>query len=78
MLNCQFYTTERKNQALLQSIEYKIASEYFERLMEFIPIEIHEDEICLLALLFSNKSGQYQPKHLFIDENHTTKCCYTN
>lgn len=70
MLNCQFYTTERKNQALLQSIEYKIASEYFERLMEFIPIEIHEDEICLLALLFSNKSGQYQPKHLFIDENH--------
>ena len=38
--------------------------------MEFIPIEIHEDEICLLALLFSNKSGQYQPKHLFIDENH--------
>ncbi|WP_028044598.1 BglG family transcription antiterminator [Candidatus Stoquefichus massiliensis] len=70
MLNCRFYTTERKNEKLLKSIEYKIAKEYFERLKQDIPIEIHEDETCLLALLFSNKSGQYQPDYLEIEETH--------
>lgn len=69
MLNCRFYSTEIKNEELFNSTEYKIAKEYFERLKQDIPIEIHEDEISLLALLFSNKSGQYQPSHLQIEEN---------
>lgn len=69
MLNCQFYKTERKNPELIDSIEYTIAKEYFERLHYIIPLELHDDEICLLALLISNKSGQYSPHHLQINEN---------
>ena len=69
MLNCRYYTIERKNEQLLDSIEYKIAKKYFERLSSDIPIEIYDDEICLLALLLCNKSGQYQPSHLEIKEN---------
>ncbi|MDE6953199.1 MAG: BglG family transcription antiterminator [Erysipelotrichales bacterium] len=69
MLNYQFYKTDIRNDELIASEEYKIAKEYYEKLQDLLSLELREDEICLLALLISNKSGQYQPHHIQIDEN---------
>lgn len=69
MLNYQFYKTDIRNDELIASEEYKIAKEYYGKLQDILPLELREDEICLLALLISNKSGQYQPHHIQIDEN---------
>lgn len=68
MLNCQFYKTESNKQELKESIEYAIAKEYFERLENIIHLELYEDEICLLAMLISNK-GQYSSHKIQIKED---------
>lgn len=70
MINYQFYKTETNKIEVKETIEYQIAKEYYERLQEIIHLELYEDEICLLALLISNKSGQYSPHHIQIQENN--------
>lgn len=68
MMNCQFYKTENNKQELKESIEYTIAKEYFEKLQDIIHLELYEDEICLLAMLISNKS-QYSSHKIQIQED---------
>lgn len=69
MLNYQFYKTERNKDDLKETIEYQISQEYYERLQKIIPLELYDDEICLLALLILNKSGEYSPNLIQIQEN---------
>lgn len=69
MMNYQFYKTETNKVEIKETIEYQIAKEYYERLQEIMHIEMYEDEICLLALLILNKSGQYSPHHIQIKED---------
>lgn len=69
MMNYQFYKTETNKVEIQETIEYQIAKEYYERLQEIMHIELYEDEICLLALLILNKSGQYSPHHIQIKED---------
>ena len=70
MINYQFYKTERDVESLKKTVEYQISKEYYENLQKRIHLELQEDEICLLALLILNKSGEYSPNHIQIQENN--------
>lgn len=59
-----YIQTDRKNEELKQSQEYKIAEEFFHRVAKKIRIEIVEDEVALLALLLMGKKGTSYTKDL--------------
>ena len=52
-----YIQTDRKNDNLIASTEYKIADEFFHRVSQKIRIEIVEDEVVLLTLLLMGKKG---------------------
>lgn len=52
-----YIQTDRKNEELKESQEYKIAQEFFLNVAKKIRIEIVEDEVALLALLLMGKKG---------------------
>lgn len=52
-----YIKTDRKNDALMKSGEYLIASEFFKETAKKIRIEIVEDEVVLLTLLLMGKKG---------------------
>lgn len=68
ILHFKFYKTESNESQIKTTIEYQIAKEYYESLQEIMHIELYEDEVCLLALLISNKSGEYSPHRIYIKE----------
>lgn len=68
IMHSQFYKTETSQVDIKETVEYQIAKEFYEKLHDIMLLEIHEDEICLLALLISNKSGQYSPHEIHIQE----------
>lgn len=59
-----YIQTDRKNEELKQSQEYKIAQEFFVNVAKKIRIEIVEDEVALLALLLMGKKGTNYTKDL--------------
>lgn len=59
-----YIQTDRKNEELKQSQEYKIAQEFFANAAKKIRIEIVEDEVALLALLLMGKKGTNYTKDL--------------
>lgn len=59
-----YIQTDRKNEELKQSQEYKIAEEFFHAVAKKIRIEIVEDEVALLALLLMGKKGTNYTKDL--------------
>lgn len=65
-----YIQTDRKNEELKQSQEYKIAEEFFHRVAKKIRIEIVEDEVALLALLLMGKKGTSYTKDL-VSMTHT-------
>ena len=68
IMHSQFYKTETSQVDIQTTVEYQIAKEFYEKLQEIMELELHEDEISLLALLISNKSGQYTPHEIRIQE----------
>lgn len=68
IMHSQFYKTETSQVDIKETVEYQIAKEFYEKLHDIMLLEIHEDEICLLALLISNKSGQYTPHEIHLQE----------
>lgn len=52
-----YIQTDRKNEVLKKSTEYKIADEFFHRVAKKIRIEIVDDEVALLTLLLMGKKG---------------------
>lgn len=65
-----YIQTDRKNEELKQSQEYKIAEEFFHNVAKKIRIEIVEDEVALLALLLMGKKGTSYTKDL-VSMTHT-------
>lgn len=59
-----YIQTDRKNQELKESQEYKIADEFFHNVAKKIRIEIVDDEVSLLALLLMGKKGTSYTKDL--------------
>lgn len=59
-----YIQTDRKNEELKKSQEYKIAEEFFHNVAKKIRIEIVEDEVALLALLLMGKKGTNYTKDL--------------
>lgn len=59
-----YIQTDRKNEELKQSQEYKIAEEFFHSVAKKIRIEIVDDEVALLALLLMGKKGTNYTKDL--------------
>lgn len=60
MIKYNYIKTDRKNKELYESLEYKIAKTFFERVARKIKIELVEDEIEGMALLLmGRKSSDY-------------------
>lgn len=68
IMHSQFYKREASQVDIKETVEYQIAKEFYEKLQEIMELELHEDEISLLALLISNKSGQYTPHEIHLHE----------
>lgn len=66
-----YIQTDRKNEELKQSQEYKIAEEFFCNVAKKIRIEIVEDEVALLALLLMGKKGTSYTKDLVAMTHHS-------
>lgn len=69
IIRYNYIQTDRKNEELKQSQEYKIADEFFHNVAKKIHIEIVEDEVALLTLLLMGKKGTNYTRDL-VHETH--------
>lgn len=62
-----YIQTDRKNDEITKSVEYRIARDFFASVAKRIRIEIVEDEIVLLTLLLMGKKGtNYTPDLVYL------------
>lgn len=69
ILRHKFIKTDRNTDELQNSLEYKIAKTFFEKVAREIRIDIVEDEVVLLALLLLGKNSTVYTNEAVIDED---------